>query len=107
MAETRARELRFTSKMDIKELGSLLKEGYNAGQRPVTVAFENVDLPGLICSKINLRNKSRTIGISLGGIVLDIIADNGLPMGTLAAEYNSGYKNRVPFSAYLIYHPVR
>ena len=84
--ETRTPELRFTNGMGIAQLGILIKHGYEAGQRPVVVAFENVDLPKLICSKTNLQKKGRTVSLCLGGIVLDVIAAHGLPMGALETK---------------------
>ena len=93
--------------MRFEELGSLLEQGYQMGSRPVEVAFEDVDKPGLICRPAVLRGKGTASGFCLGGRVLDMLGERQLPMGTLTTRYDKGYLNKEPFSAYLVYTPVR
>ncbi|MEK6946947.1 MAG: hypothetical protein AABX32_05060 [Nanoarchaeota archaeon] len=107
MATNGTAQLRFNRGMRFEELGSLLEQGYQRGSRLVEVAFEDVDKPELVCRPLVLRRKGNSSGFCLGGKVLDMLGERRLPMGTLTTRYDKGYLNREPFSAYLVYTPVR
>ncbi|HLC61242.1 MAG TPA: hypothetical protein VJJ52_07490 [Candidatus Nanoarchaeia archaeon] len=102
-----AERLVFTQAMDFAELGNLLQQGYNKGSRPVEIAFEDVDLPELICRSATLHSNGGSSRLCLGGKVLDMLGDRHLPMGILKTRYIREFENRKPFSAYLVYVPVR
>ena len=96
----------FTRSMDLQELGSLLEQAYKKRKGPVEIAFEDVDFPELICRGAVLHRNGATSRLCLVGKVLDMLGEKQLPMGTLSTKYTGGYKDRKPFSAYLVYDPV-
>lgn len=107
MAANGTIQLRFNRGMHFEELGALLEQGYQRASRPVEVAFEDADMPELICRPAVLRGNGTSSGFCLGGKVLDMLGERHLPMGTLSTRYAREYKNKKPFSAYLVYTPLR
>ena len=99
-------ELIFAKGQELKQLGPLLKQGYEDGQRPVRVAFEDGQLPFSISLGAVLHARNGTL--NLGARVLDIIGNEGLPTGALRAERITDYGNCRPVTRYyLVYEPVR
>ena len=98
-------ELRFAKGQNLKQLGPILRQGYENGQRPVRVAFEDSHLPA--CISLGAILRTRKGSLNLGARVLDLIGSEGLPTGILKAERETRYNNGKPVTIYyLVYEPV-